>query len=175
MNLFGPLARSAAVAGLVVTSMVAAAPAHAAQADIELLNSYLGDWRGKGTLVGDESETVICRLSLTPGNQNKVNYSGRCAMAGNNLSVSGTLAYVESSRRYEAAMTSNATFTGVAVGRKQGNGVVFNLKERETDEEGNDLTISAVIALLNEKINVEFQVLFNSSGDVLKAKVPFSK
>lgn len=175
MNLFGPLSRSIAVAGLVATSMMAAAPAFAAKADIELLNSYLGNWKGRGILVGAESETVVCRLNLTPGNEDKVNYSGRCAMAGTNISVNGTLAYIDAKKRYEAAMTSNVTFTGVAVGRKQGDGVVFNLKERETDEEGNDMTITAVIALLNKKISVEFQVLFNASGDVLKASVPFSK
>jgi hypothetical protein len=175
MKLFGPLSRSIAVAGLVVTSMMAAAPAFAAKADIELLNSYLGNWKGKGILVGSESETVVCRLSLTPGNQDKVNYSGRCAMAGNNLSVNGTLAYIDGKKRYEAAMTSNATFSGIAVGKKQGDGVVFNLKEREKDEDGNDLTISAVIALVNKKISVEFQVLFNETGDMLKASVPFTK
>lgn len=175
MNLFGPLSRGIAVAGLVVTSIMAAAPAFAAKVDIELLNSYLGSWKGRGILVGAESETVVCRLSLTPGNDDKVNYSGRCAMAGTNLSVNGTLAYVDAKKRYEAAMTSNATFTGIAVGRKQGDGVVFNLKERETDEEGNDMTITAVIALLNKTISVEFQVLFNASGDIIKASVPFTK
>ncbi|MDP1731109.1 MAG: hypothetical protein Q8L54_08040 [Devosia sp.] len=175
MKLFAPLLRRCAVAGLLVTSMMVAAPAFAAKADIELLHSYLGNWKGKGVLVGDESETVICRLSLTTGNQDKVNYSGRCALAGTNLSVNGTLAYVDSKKRYEAAMTSNVTFSGIAVGRKQGDGVVFNLRERNTDEEGNDMTITAVIALINKKISVEFQVLFNASGDILRASVPFTK
>lgn len=176
MNLFGPLSRGIAVAGLVVASMMAAAPVFAAKADIELLNSYLGNWKGRGVLVGAESETVVCRLSLTPGNDDKVNYSGRCAMAGTNLSVNGTLAYIDSARRYEAAMTSNAGFSPkAAVGKRQGDGVVFRLNERGTDEDGNDMTISAVIALLNKKISVEFQVVFNATGDMIKASVPFSK
>lgn len=175
MKLFGPLSRSVAVAGLAVTSAMAAAPAVAAKADIELLNSYLGEWKGKGTIVGEQSETVKCRLSLTPGNDDKVTYSGRCALAGTILSVNGTLAYIDDARRYEAVMTSNATFSGNAIGRKQGDGVVFNLKERETDEEGNDLTITAVIALINKKISVEFEVVFNASGEILRASVPFSR
>lgn len=175
MKSFGPLLRGIAVAGVVATSMMAAAPALAAKADIALLNSYLGSWKGKGVLVGQESETVVCRLSLTSGNEDKVNYSGRCVLAGTNLSVNGTLAYIDGAKRYEAAMTSNATFSGIAVGKKQGDGVVFNLKERETDEEGNDMTITAVIALLNKKISVEFQVLFNATGDIIKASVPFTK
>lgn len=175
MNLFIPLSRSIAVAGLVVFSMMAAAPALAAKADIELLTSYIGDWKGRGVLTGAESETVVCRLSLAPANQDKINYSGRCAMAGTTVSVNGTLAYIDAKKRYEAAMTTNAAFTGLAVGRKQGDGVVFNLKERETDEEGNDMTITAVIALLNKKISVEFQVVFNESGDIIKASVPFTR
>lgn len=175
MNLFGPLSRSIAVAGLVVTSMTAAAPALAARADIEMLNSYLGNWQGKGVLVGAKSETVKCRMNLTPGNDDRIVYSGRCAMAGTIISVNGTIAYIDAKTRYEAAMTTNAAFTGVAVGRKQGDAVVFNLKERETDEEGNDMTITAVITLLDGKISVEFEVLFNASGDVLKASVPFTK
>ena len=111
MKLFGPLSRSIAVAGLVVTSLMAAAPAFAAKADIELLQSYIGNWKGKGVLIGAESETVVCRLSLTQGNDDKVNYNGRCAMAGTNMSVNGTIAYIDSARRYEAAMTSNAGFS----------------------------------------------------------------
>jgi hypothetical protein len=176
MKLFGPLSRSIAVAGLVVMSMTATAPALAAKAEIELLNSYLGNWKGRGVLVGEESETVVCRLSLTSGNEDKVNYSGRCAMAGTNLSVSGTLAYIDSARRYEAAMTSNAGFSPQpAVGKRQGDGVVFRLNERGKDEDGNDMTISAVIALTNKKISVEFQVVFNETGEMIKASVPFNK
>jgi hypothetical protein len=32
-------------------------------------------------------------MSLTPGIQQKVNYSGRCALAGTQLSVNGTIAF----------------------------------------------------------------------------------
>ena len=140
-----------------------------------MLQSYIGQWKGRGQLVGAESETVVCRLTLTQGNQDKVNYSGRCSLAGTNLSVTGTLAYNDSANRYEAAMTSNATFNGLAVGKKSGNGVVFNLKERGEDEEGNDMTISAQIALNSGKIAVQFNVVFNATGDQLRASVPFTK
>ena len=176
MKLFGPLSRSIAVAGLVVTSLMAAAPAFAAKADVELLHSYIGNWKGKGVLIGAESETVVCRLSLTQGNNDKVNYSGRCAMAGTNMSVNGTIAYIDSARRYEAAMTSNAGFSPEpAVRKRQGSGIVINLKERGTDEEGNDMTITASIALQADKIRVDMNVVFNATGDSLKASVPFTK
>ena len=169
-----PLSRTVALAGLLSAALFSG-PVLAAKADVELLQSYIGSWRGKGQMVGPERETVVCRLNLTPGNQDKVNYSGRCSMAGTNLSVSGTLAYNDSAKRFEAAMSSNATFSGLAVGRKSGNSLVFNLREREKDQEGNDMTISSQIALSKNRINVEFNVVFNATGESLKASVPFSK
>lgn len=174
MNSFGPLSRTVALAGLFSVALFST-PALAAKADIDLLRSYLGSWKGKGQLIGAEAETVVCRLTLTEGNNDKVNYAGRCSMAGTNLAVNGTLAYNDQAKRYEAAMTSNATFSGVAIGKKSGNGVVFNLREQEKDEEGNDLTISSQIALNGGKIRVEFNVVFNATGDMLKASVPFTK
>lgn len=175
MNLFGPLSRAIALAGLLLATPMAIAPAYAAKADVELLQSYIGSWKGRGTLIGSEAESVVCRLTLSPGNSDKVNYSGRCSLAGTSLSVNGTLAFNDAAKRFEAAMTSNVTFTGIAVGKKQGNSVIFNLHEQNKDEDGNDLTITAAITLNADKINVDFQVVFNQSGETLKAEVPFTK
>lgn len=177
MKLFGPLPRMVALAGLLAVTPMAAAPAMAAPADVALLKSYIGSWKGRGQLIGAESESVVCRLSLSEGNADKVNYSGRCSLAGTTLNVNGTLAYSDQNKRYEAAMTSNVTFSGLAVGKKSGDGIIFNLKERNKDEEGNDLTVTAAIALKGkgEAIAVEFQVVFNATGDSLKASVPFTK
>jgi len=152
-----------------------AAPAFAASANVELLQDYIGDWRGRGVLIGAETESVVCRLSLSKGNDEKVNYNGRCSLAGTNLTVSGSMAWNDGTKRYEAAMTTNATFAGVAIGKRQGDALVFNLREQDKDENGNDLTITADIALRKEKISVDFSVLFNESGDTLKASVPFSR
>lgn len=175
MKFLGPLSRTLALAGLLLVAPLTASPALAAKADVELLQSYVGDWRGKGEMVGAETETVVCRLSLSKGNQDKVNYSGRCSLAGTVLSVNGTLAYNDAANRFEAAMSSNATFSGLAVGKRQGSALVFNLKERNKDEAGNDLTLSAAITLRQEKINVDFKVMFNATGETLTASVPFSK
>jgi hypothetical protein len=177
MKLFGPLPRMVALAGLLAVTPMAAAPAFAAPADVQLLKSYIGSWKGRGQLIGAESESVVCRLSLSEGNQDKVNYSGRCSLAGTTLNVNGTLAYIEKAKRFEAAMTSNVTFSGIAVGQKSGDGIIFNLKERNKDEEGNDLTVTAAIALKGkgQAIAVDFQVVFNATGDTLRASVPFTK
>lgn len=173
MTTFGPLARAAALAGLLLTA--GAAPALAAPADVALLQSYIGDWRGRGVLIGAETETVVCRMSLTQGNQNKINYSGRCSLAGSQLSVAGTMAYVDANRRFEAAMSSNATFTGIAVGQQRGSALVFNLREREKDEAGKDLNITAQITLRGDTIAVVFEVVYVENGDSLRAEVPFSR
>jgi hypothetical protein len=166
--------RAFALAGVLVSAVVASVPAQAAPADIQLLKSYIGSWKGRGVVVSKESETISCKLNLTDGNDDKINYSGRCALAGASLAIAGTLAYVDAAKRYEAAMTSNTTFQGVAVGRKQGDGVVFNLKEVGKNE-GADVAITAGIALQRGAISVDFQVIDVASGNVTKATIPFSK
>ena len=165
-------ARAAVLAGL---STLSVAPALAGPDEVALLQSYLGDWRGRGVLIGADSETVVCRLSLTQGNQDKVNYNGRCTLAGTQLSVAGTVAYIEANKRYEAAMTTNATFNGIAIGQKRGNGLVFNLRERDEDETGKDINITSQITLKPDAIGVVFEIVYVESGDNLRAEVPFTR
>jgi len=173
MKFSRPLWRAATLAGLFVAAT--AAPALSAPADVAMLKSYIGEWRGRGVLIGANTETVVCRMSVTQGNQDKVNYNGRCSLAGTQLSVAGTMAYVEANKRFEAAMTSNATFTGIAVGQKRGKNLIFNLHERDKDEAGKDLNISARITLEGEAINVSFEIVYVENGDSLRAEVPFSR
>ncbi|KKB11998.1 hypothetical protein VE25_09430 [Devosia geojensis] len=171
MSLTRFLSRIVACVGLAVS---AAGPALAAPEDIALLHSYLGNWRGQGTLHGARSHRVDCHMTVKRGNADKINYSGRCAFAGANLSLNGTLAYIDALERYEAAMTTNAAFSGIAIGQKRGNGVVFNLHERERSE-GKDLTITARIVLADGRITVEFNAIFDETGESLYAAVPFSR
>lgn len=175
MKIVGPLARTVVFAGLALSASLAPAPVFAGKAEVDLLKSYVGSWKGRDQLVGAESETVVCRMSLSPGNQDKVNYAGRCAMAGTTVSVNGTIAYVDANRRYEAAMTTNVAFSGVAIGQRRGDEVVFNIRERERDQDGRDMQIAAAITLVRDQITVDFSVVFTQSGDTIKAKIPFTK
>jgi hypothetical protein len=179
MNFVGPLSRIVALAGLLVATPMAAAPALAAKADVELLQSYVGAWKGsselKGTFQGKEGGKVSCRLSLTPGNGDKYNYSGNCTLAGTSLSVKGTIVYNDKARRYEAAMTSNVSFSGLAVGKRQGQGILFSFKEKDKDEAGQAFDVNASITLNPDKIAVNFDVAFGENGDKLSASVPFTK
>ena len=164
-----------AVVALVCSSFFSA-PAQAGPAEMEYLVSYIGDWRGEGLMVGGEApERFKCRLTITKGTQAKVNYAGRCSLVNMNLSVSGTIVFDDASQRYQAAMSSNAGFTGMAVGRRSGDIISFDLAERQRDRGGNDVRIGSKLSLSSNGIIVDFEVEFNKSGQVLTAKVPFAR
>ncbi|HEY0033969.1 MAG TPA: heme-binding beta-barrel domain-containing protein [Devosia sp.] len=164
----------AALAALLALFTIA--PTMAGPNELNVLTSYIGDWRGAGALVGDgKSEPFTCRLSVAKGNSEKVNYTGRCSLVSANLSISGTIAFNDEQQRYEAAMSSNAGFTGLAIGRLEGQKISFDLRERNKDRSGSDVRIGSKIILVSGKITVDFEVEFNDSGEVLRASVPFSR
>lgn len=171
MNKLGPLSRALALAGLIVASFAAPVVPALAQSEAAVLQEYIGEYRGRGVFEGSQNETVVCRLALTPGNEDKVNYRGRCAVAGTNLSINGTLAYINN--RYEAAITSNAQFSGTAVGRRQNNGVVFNFNQTGQDENGQEMRLSADFTLTGGQISVRFNV--QTADGTYRATVPFTR
>ena len=169
------LGTAIAIALFVFTGF-SAPPAQSAQAELDLLTSYIGQWSGGGVLTGGKApESFRCRLTIARGRETKINYSGRCTLVNMNLSVAGTIAYDDATRRYQAAMSSNAGFTGYAIGQRQGNEIIFSLAERQKDRGGNDVRIGSRIHLTGGAITIDYQVEFNNSGDVLTATVPFSR
>jgi hypothetical protein len=168
-----------AIAAISVISptLVSAVPAQAGPTELALLSNYVGEWAGAGVLEGgDAPQPFRCRLTIDKGNQARINYAGRCTLVNMNLSVSGTIAFNDASRHYEAIMTSNAGFTGLAVGRVQGENIVFALTEKEADRAGNNVRLGAGITLSGaSSIVIDYQVEFNDSGRVLTATVPFSR
>jgi len=155
---------------------LATAPAMAGPGEQALLASYVGNWRGESILQGgDKPEPFRCRLAVTPGNSGKINYTGRCTLVNMNLSVSGTIGYADNNAQYEAVMTSNAGFSGLAVGKQSGGEIGFDLAERQKDRGGNDVAIGSRIFLVGDSIRVEFQVEFNNSGKLLTTSVPFAR
>lgn len=164
-----------AIAAIMLSSLVAA-PAQSGKVELDLLTSYIGKWSGAGVLVGGKApESFRCRLTVAKGNQAKINYSGRCTLVNMNLSVAGTIAFDDAAQRYQAVMSSNAGFTGHAIGRKQGNQISFDLAERQVDRGGTDVRIGSRIQLVGDTITVDFEVEFNDSGEILTARVPFSR
>lgn len=173
MNLLGPLSRAIVLAGVLSAG---ALPALAGPAEIAALDKYLGTWNGKGTVSGAQSQAVTCKMALSHGNGGKLNYTGRCSLGGAQLSVTGTIAYVDANHRYEAVMNSGiGGFRGVAIGQKQGDRIVFDLHQRADDNEGNDISIAATVTLAGDAIQCDFHAVFNDTGDKVDAKVPFTK
>lgn len=167
------LARLTIIPAMVAGLFSLAGTAYAAQADLALIQSYVGNWRGTGEMNNAGSrESVRCRLDVTRSTAEKINFDGRCAMAGATLSMKGTMAYIEATNRYEAVLTSNTSFSGRAIGRRVGSSVTFNLQS--TDENGNASNIRAGFALRGDNINVDFSVT-NADGSRITADVPFDR
>ena len=165
-----------AIGGVMMLVGLAATPVLAGPGEQALLASYIGNWRGESILQGgDKPEPFRCRLAVSPGNSGKINYTGRCTLVNMNLSVSGTIGYADANSQYEAVMTSNAGFSGIAVGKQSGNQIGFDLVERQKDRGGNDVAIGSRIYLVGDSIRVDFQVEFNDSGKLLTTSVPFAR
>jgi len=166
---------AALVAGML--GLAVPGPALAGPTEVALLSSYIGEWSGSSALVGGaEPEPFSCRLTINKGNQAKINYAGRCTLASMNLSVTGTIAFDDASRTYQAIMGSNAGYKGVAIGRVVGEKIIFDLAEQESDRAGTPVRLGARITLIgSNSITVDYEVEFNESGQVLTAKVPFAR
>ena len=91
--------------------------------------------------------------------------------------MTGTIAYVDANKRYEAVMNSGiGGFRGVAIGVKKGDGIVFDIKQRAEDDSGNDVSIASTVSLSGgNKMGVTFHAVFNETGDTIDASIPFSK
>lgn len=163
--------------GVVAAAVSGAIPAYAGPTELALLSNYIGEWGGSSSLVGGETpQPFSCRLTVNKGNQAKINYAGRCTLVSMNLSVTGTIAYDDASRTYQAIMGSNAGYKGIAVGRVSGDTITFDLVSKESDRAGNAVTLGARIILVgSDSITVDYHVEFNDSGRVLTASVPFTR
>lgn len=177
MKITEKVARTSLAALTALSLMSAAAPAFAAKADTDLLQSYVGDWRGKGKAKlasTGENETVLCKMSFTESGNNKIGLNGRCSLAGSTLSMRGTVGYIEDKRRFEAVMSSNTSFQGVAVGKRSGKNLSFALNNVKSDS--NDaFDIAVSLKLSGKSINVRFDILHKKSGGKSVATIPFSK
>jgi hypothetical protein len=157
--------------------LLAGGAALAGPAEEALLQSYVGGWKGTGVLMSrsGNNEDFTCRVTVSRGRASKINYAGRCSVAGLNLSVAGTIAYVDGAGRYEAAMSSNANFTGVAIGRQVGDRVVFDLREREQNAEGRGANITAQVSIGGDDIGLKFSYEPADSSDRSDASVTFAR
>lgn len=170
--------RSAASGLLLALSLIQATPAFSAQRDIDLLQSYVGDWSGRGTMGTIEGEeSVKCSLAVTTSSvPTSVNFNGRCALAGGTVSLKGTMKYAEERNRYEAVLNSDIAFIQgqTAVGRRSGSGIVFTMRPTNPDTNA-DLNVDVDMTLKDGVISVNAKVTDTASGASTTAKVPLAK
>ncbi len=172
-----PLLRPAVAGFVLALAMAQAAPALASQRDIDLLQSYVGDWTGRGSMgTSDSKETVKCSLAVTSAVPTRVQFNGRCALAGGTFSLKGTMGYIEERNRFEAVLNSNVSFLQdqIAVGRRSGSGIIFTMQPSDAGTNAN-FNVDVDFALKNGTITVNAKVTDTSSGTTTTAKVPLSK
>ncbi len=167
------LQASLPVLGMLALSALGAVPALAGPADVALLQSYVGNCVGKGVLTGTTAQPVTCRMSLRPGQGDKINYTGRCEVADASFSLSGVMAYIAAQNHYEAAMTSSGG-SGVAIGQKRDGGVVFSSKQQMTTQ-GHSGTVTSTLALAGGTLRVDFSMLEDKTGKTTSGTIPFTK
>jgi hypothetical protein len=163
------------IAPLAIAPLLAFATAPAAlagPADVALLQSYVGNYVGSGTMSGNPPQKITCRLSLQPGTEGKVTYNGRCSTGGASMSMTGVFAFV--GNHFEAAMSSTGGQTGTAVGQRRGNGVAFTSKAHENST-GHDRTVTSTLTLANGAIKVDFSLLDGQTGKTTSGSIPFAK
>jgi hypothetical protein len=144
---------------------IPAVPAFAAPADIELLQSYAGSWRGAGELTGPDSGSVRCRLTFRALGD-KLSFTGRCTVAGSGTrGFTGTIAFNEATGRYEASSSD-----GTVVGRKSGNTITFNMSDSTTQGE-----VTSSMSLRGNQIRVDFELKDADTGEVSGSQVTFTR
>jgi len=112
-------------------------------------------------------------MTINDSEPTKVTFDGRCTIAGRTLAVAGTVAYVEAVSRYEAIMSSVASFQGVAIGQRRGNNIEFDLEDRNNEK--GDYRIDADLSLLGDGIHLDFKIADVNTGWYTVAQVPFGQ
>jgi hypothetical protein len=162
--------RHSLLGAMVAVGLMAASPAIAGPDEAAFLESYFGAWTGSGTLTGgEEPATFECRLLTRRGNAGKLVFSGNCPL----LSGAGAVAFAESDGLYVMAMTTNADYGGNAIGRWEGDDLVFLVDDSNAGEEGNALDLGAELAMRGDTITVSFTATVD--GAPWKGEVVFRR
>ena len=152
---------------LVALALVAPISASAGQRDIEVLQSYLGDWKGTGTFgPPSELESIRCNLAVTPSaTPDRVSVNGKCAIAGGAVSIMGTMAYLEDKNCFAAVISSGlGGLKGNAVGRRSGNNVNYTLVP-DDPEIREQFTVDASLGLKGGSIVFDGSLLDKKTRD----------
>jgi hypothetical protein len=143
-----------------------ALPAAAAESDVRLIQSFAGDWLGKGRISGGDGGNLECRMSMK-ANGAKLFYNGRCAIDGQGTqNFQGAIGYNADLNRYEARSGNSP----LVIGRRSGGGVVFSFSDE--DDRG---SVASTITLGSNSIRLAFTLKDGETGETVKASIPFRK
>jgi hypothetical protein len=151
--------RGAAGALLAATlSGVSAGPALAGPDEIALLQTFVGSWRGEGTLIGPEDppSPFQCDLLTRRGNAGKLVFTGNCPL----LTAAGGIGYAAAAAQYELAVTSSADFRGAAIGHSEDDVIVFVIEDAGSAK-SNDLRLNANMRMRAQEIAITFDAVLN--------------
>ena len=157
------LLRAAAVA-LVLVPATVPAPAFAGPAEARYLESLVGTWRGEGTIRGEESGNVSCRLTLR-GSGERLSFNGRCSFSGGGAaqSFSGTIRYNSERGRWESSSQGDTV-----VGKKSGSTLTFVTSGSDMRGKG-----TSTMTITPSSIKVQFKL--ESRRGSTSGSIPFKK
>lgn len=145
-----------------------------AQDDASLLRSFLGKYEGRGVAQYETggADEVACRIGFDAGSAGKIVLRDTgCNVAGTNIRLSGTLAFLGG--QYEAALTSNVGFTGRTIGRREGDSIIYTLEDGQLADRS--LGLSATFIMTNGGIVLDMSLISNVSGAITRVRVPMPR
>jgi hypothetical protein len=150
--------------------MLGTGPVSAGEAELKMLGSLIGSWKGKGTLVEPGKESPFdCRMTVGKGNRGKLVLNVKCPL----IEAYGGVAYSDAAARYEIALTSTTDFRAGSVGVLDEGALVFPVEASDTDKKNNAVTISGHLSMQPEAIVATFEATLN--GNPYSGKLTFSR
>ena len=119
-------------AAVAATIALSAMPALAGDAESAFLSKLAGTWTGTGVVTGTDTGSIACKMILKFA-AGKLGFNGKCDVGdlGPPQSVSGTIAYSDKTKHYEAKGNGQTS-----VGTKSGSTLTFVTKLRQMGAAG---------------------------------------
>lgn len=132
--------------------------AMAGDAELAVLQSFMGSYNGKVILIEpDKRSEFDCRLTISKGNRGKVVFNAKCPLVAGN----GAVGYNDAAGRYEIAITTSADFSAAAAGTVEGDGVKFTVNHHDTNKKGETLDMNARITFNGAAVLIGFDANFD--------------
>jgi hypothetical protein len=157
-------------AAAVALGLLAAGQASAGEAELQMLGSLIGSWKGYGTLIEPGKESPFeCKLTVGKGNRGKVVLNVKCPL----IEANGGIAFNEAAAQFEIALTSTADFRAAAYGTVENDKIVFPVRAKDTDKKNNAVSIVGQLSMHPDAVIATFEATLN--GNPYSGKMTFSR